>query len=179
MACRPDALRALVESDADEDEPVAHRGDDVVVGVPRGGDGTDDDDAAPPFEGVPTVGSDLAIPAAVVDLAQRGEHLGAGVVVHRQDRRDVLDDQQAAVADLAQQPAGGVWRASRLGVADSSAASLVIALVTTAPAPSSACTVSVLALPGPDMTSSQTGSLPSSSFSTAAAASTASRASVS
>ena len=85
-----------------------------MVGVPRGGDGTDDDEAAFPFEGVAAFGADFAVPAAVVDLAQRGEHLGAGVGVHRQDRGDVLDDEQAAVADLAEQPAGGVLGAVRL-----------------------------------------------------------------
>ena len=79
-----------------------------MVGVPRGGDGADDDDAAPPVRVCPPSDPTSRVPATVVDLAQRGEHLGAGVVVHRQDRRDVLDDQQAALADLAQQPAGGV-----------------------------------------------------------------------
>ena len=70
-------------------------------GVPGGGDGADDGDAAGPFDGASAVGADVAVPAAVVDLAQRGEHLGAGVAVHRQDRRDVFDDEHSAVADLA------------------------------------------------------------------------------
>ena len=62
-------------------------------------------------------------------------------------------------------------------VADSSAPHELIVLVTIASMPSSACTVSVFALPLPEMSSSHSGS--PSMRSTAAAASTASRASVS
>ena len=128
---------------------------------------------------LPAVGADLAVPAAVVDLAQRRQHLGAGVGVHRQDRRDVLDDEQAAVADLAEQPAGRILGAFMLrsrGQQRSLAADRAGDDGADSVEPA---TVSVFALPGPEMISSQTGSLPSSKLSTAAAASMASSASVS
>ena len=57
---RPAAMPAYGRVDADQDEPVAHGGDDGVVGVPGGGDGTDDDDAPLPADGPSTVGADLA-----------------------------------------------------------------------------------------------------------------------
>jgi hypothetical protein len=43
-----------------------------------------------------------------VDLSERGEHFGAAVAGHGDDRGDVLDDENASVADAAQQPAVGV-----------------------------------------------------------------------
>ncbi len=57
---------------------------------------------------VPAVSPDVPFPAPVIDLAEGGEHAGPHVPVHRQDGRDVLDDEHAAVPQLAEQPSGGV-----------------------------------------------------------------------
>ena len=48
-----------------------------------------------PGEGLATFGADLAVPPAVVDLAERGEDLAAGGTVHLQDRGEVLEDEDA------------------------------------------------------------------------------------
>ena len=87
-------------------EAVAHRGDHRVRRVPCGGDGGDDHDAAGPGQGLAAIGPDVAFPAAVIDFADGSQNGGTGVAVGAQDAGEVLDDQRAVVADLAQQAAG-------------------------------------------------------------------------
>ena len=75
-------------------------------------------------------------PAAVVDLAQRGEHGGAGVTVHREDRAEVLEDDDPAARRS--RAAGRRSRRPRrlsAGCPESSAASVSVATTWT---PSSA-----------------------------------------
>ena len=76
-----------------------------------------------PCERLAAFGADLAVPPAVVDLAERGENLAAGRAVHLQDRGEVLDDQDALVADAVSRPPCACSARSLRAVADSSAAS--------------------------------------------------------
>ena len=57
--------------------------DDGVRRVPCGGDGADDCNPAGPCERLAAVGADVALPPAVVDLAQCCQHAGPGVAVGR------------------------------------------------------------------------------------------------
>ncbi len=82
-----------VAVDAHEPEAVPHGCDDGVVRVVGGGRRADDDQAPGPRQGAPAVGPDVALPPAVVDLAQRCQHRGPLVAVHRQDGSEVLDHQ--------------------------------------------------------------------------------------
>ena len=52
-----------------------------------------------------TVGSDIAYPIAVIDLAQHRQHLCADFAIGADDGRKVFDRENAVVADLAQQAA--------------------------------------------------------------------------
>ena len=75
-------------------------------GIPRGGDGTDDHEAARPRQREPAVAADVTVPTAVVNFADSGEHRAARMPISREDRGYVLDHEDAAIAELAQQPAG-------------------------------------------------------------------------
>jgi hypothetical protein len=46
-------------------------------------------------------------PGAVVYFAQRGERLGLAVALHAENRAEVLEDEDAEIADLAQEAAFG------------------------------------------------------------------------
>ena len=111
-------------------KPVAHGRDHRVRRIPCGGDGGDDHDAAGPGQGLAAIGPDVAFPAPVIDFPDRGQDAGAGVAVGGKDRGEILDDQRAVVADLAQQAAGRFLVRCLRGEADSSAPSLAIVLVT-------------------------------------------------
>ena len=108
MACSPAERRPFgVGGQADEHEPVAHGGDHLwaashaVVQAPM--------TTSRPFhvERAAAVGADVAGPVAVVDLPQRGEHQGAGVPVHRQDRGEVLDHERAGLSPTWREQAAG------------------------------------------------------------------------
>src|SRR5215472_16591325 len=114
-----------------------------MCGVPCGGDGADDRDASGPGQGTAAIGSDGALVFSVVDFVQRCQDGAARVAVGRQDAGHVLDDEDAALADLAQQAAGCPLNLLAAGVADSSAPSLAMVLVTCALAPSNDRTTSV------------------------------------
>ena len=76
--------------------------------------GTNDGDTSSLFEGLSAIDAYVAHPTAIMNLAQRRQHRTACVSVGTQDRGHILDHEQVALADLAQQTAGGVlsscWR---------------------------------------------------------------------
>ena len=155
----PALLRPVVDSDrirtnrSPMAETTACAASQAVVTAPT------IDDAARPGQRLPAIGADVALPSAVVDFAECREHAGARVAVGRQDAGHVLDDEHAAVADLAQQSAGRFLGAAPAAARPTAARPRWrMVLVTCAPAPVSACTVSVLAPPGPATISSHNGS---------------------
>ena len=66
---------------------------------------------ARPVQRLAAVGAEIARPLAVEDLAQGAQHLRLAVRPHREGRGEVLEAEQAGIADLPQQPSGGPWRA--------------------------------------------------------------------
>ena len=76
--------------------------------VDRRGAARDQPALAAKCQGRPAIGADLAVPPAVVHLAQRGKHPGALVTGHLQDGREILEHQDALGLDPAQQAAMGV-----------------------------------------------------------------------
>jgi len=91
---------------ADGDEAVPHGSDHGVRSIPRSGDGTGDDEPAGPGQRQPAVAADIALPPAVVDFAQGGEHGAARMSISAEDRGHILDDENAVVAELAEEAAG-------------------------------------------------------------------------
>ena len=101
---RPSRLLFPVDvGKAEKHEPLAHRAHDGVVAVDRRGAAGDEADLALPMERLAPAGANLARPAAVVDLAERGERLGACVPVHREDAAEVFADDDPEVADRSEQ----------------------------------------------------------------------------
>ena len=86
-----------------------------AVPVVGGGDAADESALAVPVQHPAAVGSDGPVPASVVDFAHRRHRLLGGVAVLGQHRGEVFGEQDAEVADLAQQAAGGVLGAVTLG----------------------------------------------------------------
>jgi hypothetical protein len=68
---------------ADQHEAVAHHGHDGVRGIPRRCHRADDHDPAFPCQGLSAVTTNIALPQAVIDFAQGGEHSTADIAVGR------------------------------------------------------------------------------------------------
>ena len=77
----------------------------MVVAVDGGGGAGDQADFARPGEDAAAVCADKSCPAAVVDFAQRCEHLRARVAVHAQDGAEIFHQHDSVIAELLQQPA--------------------------------------------------------------------------
>ena len=58
------------------------------ISVGGGGDGADNDDTPGPSERLAAVSPDVALPAAVVNFPDGGQHTRARIAISRQDRGD-------------------------------------------------------------------------------------------
>ena len=95
---------------AEEEEAVAHRGDDGVVAVDRRRAAAHEPGFSLPGERAPALGADVPRPASVVDLAQRREHGRARVAAHAEERAEVFAEDEPEVAQLAEEAALGLAR---------------------------------------------------------------------
>ena len=95
---------------------------------------------------------------AVVDFAQRGHHLRAGLRVHRQDRAEVLEREDAKIADFSEQAALGALGLLLFDVPLSNPAGVRLAACTTCGSAEVALRISVFAELGGAISASQTGS---------------------
>ena len=113
-------------------------------------------------------GADAAIPAAIVDFPQRRQHFGAGVAVHVDDRREVLQEQDAAaLGSFRSTPPVASLARSFLPVPERSAAGPVMDdSSTTSGITANGINRSVLPTPEPPTSISQTGSPSSLRFAT-------------
>ena len=159
MACEPATVR-LRRVHAHQQKPVAHGGDDGMRGVPRGGDRADDGErpsvpvSRPPS--VPTFRSHLpswisrSAASTRPRMSRSIDMIDVTSLMTRTPRSPILRN-SPPVASLRRSR----WcRGQQRAVGGDRAGDV-------APMPLSACTVSVLALPGPEISSSQTRSEPS------------------
>jgi hypothetical protein len=103
-------LGAVDLGQAEEHEPLAHRSHHCVVAVDRRRAAGDEADLPRPVQHPAAIGADASCPGAVVDLAEPGENERPSVPVHAEDGAEVFGEDDAEVADLAEEAAlrGGI-----------------------------------------------------------------------
>ncbi len=98
--CAP-LLACIGDRDPVQEEALAELRHDAVMLVEHRRRARQEPDATLPVQPAAAVDADVAVPAPVVDLAQRPEHARALVAMHRQDRAEVLEHDEPVLADLA------------------------------------------------------------------------------
>ena len=128
------------------------------MGVDHPGGSSDEPDLAVPVQVLPPSLPTIPGTASVEDLTQGGHRFRLGLGMHRKDRTEILERENAEFADLLEEAALGALGLLFLGGAAQSPAGVTLAACTTCGSRAVALSISVFADDGGAISASQTGS---------------------